>query len=278
MSELFDTHCHVHELSRVDMPLYSKWMADHSTTRTIATVLTAARQAGVSRLLCIGTSLADSQLAADFAVKHDGVWAAIAIHPHDAKNYVTRSKKPVIRPDVAAAFHALAVKPEVIAIGECGLDYYYGNSPRDDQIAVLRFLIELGLEYNLPFSFHVRSAFDDFWSILRDYSEVRGVVHSFTDTRVQLERALTQGLYIGVNGIVTFTKDPAQRDMYCTIPLQSVLLETDAPFLTPQPFRGKVCESKHVRSTAEFFASLRGVSFDELATMTTVSARALFNV
>lgn len=85
MSELFDTHCHVHELSRVDMPLYSKWMADHSTTRTIATVLTAARQAGVSRLLCIGTSLADSQLAADFAVKHDGVWAAIAIHPHDAK-------------------------------------------------------------------------------------------------------------------------------------------------------------------------------------------------
>ena len=269
--ELFDTHCHTHEMVRPLTPVYEKWHGD-DTDRTPESVIAAANEAGVNRMLCIGTTLADSELAIEFAREHEGHWASIGIHPHEAGEALAEGHLD--------AFRGLVAGSKVIAVGECGLDYFYTHSSKEDQIIVLRAQIELAIEHDLPLSFHVREAFDDFWPIFDSYrgANIRGVLHSYTDTTANLEQAVKRGLHFGVNGIVTFTKSDDQRVTYRTIPQQLLLLETDAPFLTPVPFRGKVCESKHVRVTAEFLADLRGETLEDLAAYSTANARALFKV
>lgn len=267
--ELFDTHCHTHEVLRRVTPVYDKWHED-GAVRDPDEMIAAAAAVGVNRMLCIGTTLADSELAVEFVQSREKLWASVGIHPHEAAGHQNKTAKE--------QFGALLGREKVIAIGECGLDYFYAHSPREAQIDLLRFQIELALEHDLPLSFHVREAFDDFWPIFESYRGVRGVLHSFTDSQKNLERAIKHGLYIGVNGIATFAKKHEQLVIYRTIPQHLLLLETDAPFLTPVPFRGKVCESKHVRVTAEFLAGLRDQSLEELSTTTTVNARALFQV
>jgi TatD DNase family protein len=252
-------------------PVYDKWHSD-SQERTPETVIAAAREAGVNRMLCIGTTLADSELAVEFAAEHENLWASIGIHPHEAAHH----QSPALKQRVAALVSA----PKVIAIGECGLDYFYTHSPKEAQLELLQFQIELALEHNLPLSFHVREAFDDFWPLFENYrgAGLRGVLHSYTDSLANVERAVQHGLYFGVNGIATFVREPSQLAMYRAIPSELLLLETDAPFLTPEPFRGKVCESKHVRVTAEFLAGLRNENLEDLALQTTANARTLFKV
>jgi TatD DNase family protein len=269
--DLFDTHCHTHEMVRRITPVYDKWHSD-GVERTPDSVLAAAHEAGVNHMLCIGTSLADSELAIEFVGERDGLWAAIGIHPHEAATALSEGHLD--------AFRGLVVRPKVVAVGECGLDYFYTHSPREAQITVLKAQIELALEHDLPLSFHVREAFDDFWPIFDSYrgAGLRGVLHSFTDNAANLEQAVKRDLHFGVNGIATFAKNDAQLVIFRTIPQNLLLLETDAPFLTPTPFRGKVCESKHVRLTAEFLADLRGQTLEDLAAVTTANARALFKV
>lgn len=269
MIDLIDSHCHLHELEEPLTPTHERWFSDKQT-RTAKGVLDAAKADGVRRVICIGTTLADSKLAVKFASEHENVWASIGIHPHEAKNHLDRG--------IQGEFAALAVSPKVVAIGECGLDYYYNLSPKEDQEVLLRFQIELALKHDLPLSFHVRDAFDEFWPIFDDYKGVRGVLHSFTDTPKNLEKGLERGLYVGVNGIATFARDETKRVINRTIPLDRLLLETDAPYLTPQPYRGKVCEPKHIRVTAEYLAELRGISLEMLAEMTTANAEKLFKL
>jgi TatD DNase family protein len=269
--ELFDTHCHMHEMVRRLSPVHDKWHSDKQE-RTPESVMAAAREAGVSGMLCIGTTLADSELAVEFVAERAGLWTAIGIHPHEASGHQTSEAKQ--------KFASLAGAPKVVAIGECGLDYFYTHSPKEAQIELLKFQIELALEHNLPLSFHVREAFNDFWPLFESYrgSGLRGVLHSYTDSMANLEQAIRHGLHFGVNGIATFARAEERLVIYRTIPENLLLLETDAPFLTPEPFRGKVCESKHVRVTAEFMANLRGITLEDLAATTTANARALFNV
>ncbi len=268
--ELFDTHCHTHELVRKLTPVYDKWRED-GVERTPEGVLAAAEEAGVTRMLCIGTSYPDSELAADFVKNRENLWASVGIHPHEAKTALAEGHLD--------AFAALVGRPKVVAVGECGLDYFYDHSPRAAQTEVLKFQLDLAVKHDLPVSFHVREAFDDFWPIFDSYGgKIRGVLHSFTDNQANLAKAVERGLYVGVNGIATFAKDEQKRVIYRTIPQHLLLLETDAPFLTPVPFRGKVCESKHVRVTAEFLAGLRGENLDGLAAYTTQNARNLFQV
>jgi TatD DNase family protein len=269
--ELFDTHCHTHEMVRRTTPVYDKWRSD-GVERTPEQVIDDAHLAGVNRMLCIGTTLADSELAIEFVKERPGLWASIGIHPHEAAEALEKGH--------LEAFRGLAAADKVIAVGECGLDYYYNHSPKEAQVTILRAQIELALEHDLPLSFHVREAFDDFWPIFESYrgANIRGVLHSYTDTVANMERAVQHGLYFGVNGIATFVKSEAQLVIYRTIPQQLLLLETDAPFLTPVPNRGKVCESKHVRVTAEFLAGLRQQNLEDLAAATTANARALFKV
>lgn len=245
-----DTHCHIHE-------------SDYPLDR--AEVMQRANEAGVTRLLCVGTSEASSREAVEFAAPRKNAWATVGVHPHDSK-------------DGYAAIAELAASDKVVAIGEIGLDYFYTNSPREQQIEALKAQIEIALEHNLPIIFHVREAFDDFWPIFDSYPGIRGVLHSFTDTKEQLDKALARGLYIGVNGISTFTKDEAQKAMFDAIPLDRMLLETDAPFLTPNPFRGKINEPAFVRTIAEYHAKRRGISIDDIAKATSANAHALFAI
>ena len=268
--QFVDTHCHIHELAQALTPTHEKWFTD-KVERTPLTVIGAAHDEGIMKMICIGTTLADSMLAVDFVREHERVWASVGIHPHEAAAHNNATSKRDLS-------HLLKHGSKIVGVGECGLDYYYQYSPKQDQASMLRFQIELALAHDLPLSFHVREAFDDFWSIYDSYTGVRGVLHSFTDNLTNLEKALERGLYIGVNGIATFAKNDKQSVIYRTIPQRSLLLETDAPYLTPVPYRGKVCEPKHVRATAKYLSELRGESLEQLAAVTTANAHKLFRI
>ncbi len=246
---LIDTHCHIHE---------STYSLDRIE------VLERARQAGVGKMICVGVNVQSSKNAIDFATQHDGVYAVIGVHPHDTKDGLEGL-------DLLATHNNV-----VVAVGEIGLDYFYTHSPRETQIQALEAQLDLVLRHNLPVVFHVREAFDDFWPIFDNFHGIRGELHSFTDTSVNLERALSRGLFIGVNGISTFTKDVAQQEMFASIPVDRLLLETDAPFLTPVPHRGKINEPAFVSEIANYHAQIRGLTLQEIAVVTTENATALF--
>lgn len=269
--ELFDTHCHIQSagLGEGERLTREVWSKDPSLTGDI--LMAGAADAGVTKLICVGCDLKDSQLAIAFASQHDKAWASIGLHPHEAKDYAEDPAK-------LAEFAILVTSSKVVAVGECGLDYYYEHSPKIDQIKILRYQIELALEHDLPLIFHVRDAFDDFWPIFDDYKNIRGVLHSFTDNQVNLERAVAAGLFIGVNGIATFVKQPEQRAVYQNIPLPNLLIETDAPFLTPTPYRGKINEPKQALTVASFLSELYEIELSKLATATTANANKLFGL
>jgi TatD DNase family protein len=271
--ELVDTHCHIQSAGnsageRMTGELWAK-----APELTGDGIISEAETAGVTRLICVGCDLADSQLAVDFAQNRPNCWASVGIHPHEAKSHLSKNQKS----HFAHLLEKRSPKErKIVAVGECGLDYFYGHSPKVAQREVLKFQIELALANGLPLIFHVRDAFDDFWPVFEQYKGIRGVLHSFTDSQKNLEHALKHNLYIGVNGIATFAKDPQQLEVYKNIPLQKLLLETDAPFLTPAPHRGTINESKYVRVTAEYLASLRGESLQQIAEVTTSNAIQLF--
>ncbi len=271
--ELFDTHCHIQSagLAGGERTTRELWAKDDNIT--INDLVERAREAGVTRMMCVGCDIADSELAIACAGDREGLFASIGIHPHEAQHVAGK-------PEQKQAFAALATSPKVAAVGECGLDYFYTHSPRDTQLEILKFQLDLAVEHDLPLIFHVREAFDDFWPLLESYTSgsIRGVLHSFTDSLENMQRAVASGLYIGVNGIATFVKEEEKRVMYRTIPLDSLLLETDAPFLTPTPYRGTINEPKHIRTIAEFLESIRSESQNDIAEATTRNARALFSV
>ncbi len=275
MSELVDTHCHIQSAAHPLGEPATRELWAKASGLTGDSLVQNAVQSGVTKLICVGCDYPDSQLAIDFVKSRANCWASIGLHPHEAKNYAHSQTK-------LDEFSKLASAPKVVAIGECGLDYFYGHSPRADQITILKYQIELALAHNLPLIFHVREAFDDFWPIFDSYhttgQKVRGVVHSFTDNQVNLDKALERGLYVGVNGIVTFVKDLAQREVYRSIPLGNLLLETDAPYLTPTPYRGSINEPKHVLTVANFLTELRNEEFSTFAAATTGNAQTLFSI
>lgn len=256
MIDLTDTHCHI-QFS--DYPLDA------------AEVIENANANGVGRMLCVGCTLKDSEQAIQFSKRFSQVYAAVGLHPHEASVYV-RDEPSLQR------FRQLVAAPEVVAIGECGLDYFYNHSSASDQKQLLRFQLEVARQNGLPLIFHVREAFEDFWELLDDYEDIRGVIHSFSSTESELKEVVKRGLYIGLNGIMTFTKVAQQLEAAKMAPLDRIVLETDAPFLTPVPFRGKICEPKHLRSTAEFLSRLRSESLEQFALVTTENAARLFNL
>jgi TatD DNase family protein len=270
--ELTDTHCHIQSIGQPDTGEYTtRELWKKAGEVSADQVISEAAAAGVTRMLCVGCELDDSRLAIEFVRDQPSCWATIGLHPHEAERYAGRSDK-------LQEFSDLADQPKVVAVGECGLDFYYDHSPRDAQIKVLKFQIELALEHDLPLIFHVREAFDDFWPVFDSYKGIRGVLHSFTDSAENLTRAQEHGLFIGVNGIATFAKDEALLGVYRTVPLPKLILETDAPFLTPNPYRGRVNEPKYVGVVADFLAELRGENRDLLVSATTDNACRLFGI
>lgn len=251
--EFVDTHCHIHE-------------ADYALPEQ--EVRNLADSAGVTRLICVGTDETTSAQAIAFAKGKDRVWASIGLHPHDAK----------LGNDSFAALANLLPNSNVVAIGECGLDYFYNHSDKKDQYAALEYQMHLAQNNDLPMIFHVRDAFDDFWPIFDNFSSLRGVVHSFTATTTELDQALARDLYIGLNGITTFTKNEKQLAAARAVPLDRLLLETDAPFLTPKPLRGTINQPKNISIIADFLVSIRSESLPLLAAATTRNARQLFGL
>ncbi len=269
--EFIDTHCHIHEASTStsgDEFMREKWTKAGITDP--GELIREASDSGVKRLICVGCTLEDSQMAEVLAEKYDNCWASIGIHPHEAKDHLNEKTQLI--------FASLINQPKVIAIGECGLDYYYNHSGKSDQIKLLQFQLELARKHNLPLIFHIREAFDDFWPVFDQYKGLRGVVHSFSSKTQDLEQILSRGLYVGLNGIMTFTKNEDQLKAAKSIPLDRLLLETDAPFLTPAPERGKICRPRHIVRTAEFLAGLRGDSLADIAKSTTQNACNLFSI
>ncbi|MFZ1257864.1 MAG: TatD family hydrolase [Candidatus Saccharimonas sp.] len=250
---LIDTHCHLHDL---------EFYPDNREA-----VYAESIEAGVT-MVCVGTDVSSSLAAVDFVATHPKCWAVVGIHPHEAATANVAAIE-----DILKANHA-----RVVGVGEIGLDYYYTNSPREQQRRVLREQLALAVKYRLPVSFHVRDAYDDFWPIFREFKGVKGVLHSFTDTKENAQIALSHGLYIGVNGISTFTKDKQQQQLYRELPLASIVLETDAPFLTPAPFRGKMNKPAYVGRVAEHQAALKQVSVSHVVRTTTHNAKVLYRI
>ncbi len=252
-----DTHAHIH---------FQEYRAE------IDEVLSRAAAEGVRRIITVGVDELDSAEAVAMARAYDHVYASVGLHPHDAdRGY--EALEEVAR---------VAALPDnkVVAIGECGLDYFRSETSREDQERALRFQIELGLERDLAMIFHVRDAFDDFWRIVDDYrgEPLRGLVHCFSAGPRELEGSLERGFFIALNGIMTFSKDEGQLAAAKLVPGDRLLLETDCPFLTPVPYRGKRNEPGYLKLTAEFLAAHRGTNVASLTRQTDENASRLFRI
>ena len=253
---LVDSHCHL------DFPEFAP---------ELDAVLARARDAGIGHFLTIGTEMAKFAGVLAVAERADDIHCSVGVHPHEAK------MEPLNGPDVLlkAAEH-----PKVVGFGESGLDYYYNHSPREAQITDFRVHCAAARMAQLPLIVHTRDAEDDTISILRE-EQGRGVfpglIHCFTGTPMLARAALDLGLYISVSGIATFRKSEDLRATLKDVPLDRLLVETDSPYLAPQPVRGKRNEPAYVVHTAAMLAELKGVSVDTLANATTANFFRLFS-
>jgi len=251
-----DSHCHL------DFPDY----AGH-----VDAVVARAQAAGVGVCLSIGTELKRFPGVRAVAEQFPNVWCSVGVHPHE-------SEKEQL--DDEAALIAETAHPKVVGIGETGLDYYYEHSPRIPQQKNFRAHIAAARQTGLPVIVHTRDADDDTIDILRDEmgkGGFTGLIHCFTGTQGLADAALELGLYISVSGIATFKNSGVLRDVIKTVPLDRLLLETDAPYLAPVPYRGKTNEPAFVVHTAKMLAELKGVTEDELAAATTQNFFRLFS-
>jgi TatD DNase family protein len=236
----------------------------------VAGTLARARTAGVGTLLTIGTKLKDFARVLGIAEANDNVYCSVGIHPHEAANEDADTAKLV----------EFARHPKVVGIGESGLDYYYDKSPRGRQRENFRAHIRAASQSGLPLIVHTRDADDDTGAMLAEAvaaGPLKGVLHCFASSRELAEKAVDLGFYVSISGIVTFKNAEPLREVVRALPLERLLVETDAPFLAPVPVRGKPCEPAYVAHTAAKVAELKGVAVDELARVTTANFFALFD-
>lgn len=238
-----------------------------------AAVIERARAAGVEQIIAVGgagdmSSNSDAVALADSFVN---IYATVGMHPHDAKD---------VGADELEKLKDLALHPKVIAVGETGLDYYYDHSPRDVQRRVFAQFIHMARETELPIVVHERDAASDGAELLRSEGEgkLHGVIHCFTGNYEAARAYLDLGFYISFTGIITFKNADALRDVVHRVPLERILVETDSPYLTPVPHRGKRNEPAYVRLVAATVASVKAVTLEEVARVTTDNARQLFRI
>jgi TatD DNase family protein len=251
---LIDTHCHL------DM---SEFDDDREE------VIARARDAGFEALITVGSDFDGTVKAMELATRYDFVYAAIGVHPHDAKDFSDKIYSDLV---------SRAKGSKVVAIGETGLDYHYDHSPRDVQKDVFRKHLRLAKETGLPVIVHCREAKEDTIAILIDSGISRGVMHCFSGDVDMAEQVMSMGFSISLAGPVTFKKSAVLREIARFIPDDHLLIETDAPYLSPVPRRGKRNEPSYLEYTARFIADLREVSLDDLARITTLNAKRLFGV
>jgi TatD DNase family protein len=249
---LVDSHCHLD-------------LADFAEERDA--VIARARAAGVGTMLTIGTRLDEFPGVQAIAEAYPDVWCSVGAHPHEAADH-----RALTAPDLAR----LAAHPRVVGIGETGLDFHYDHSPREVQEHVFRTHIAASQASGLPLIIHAREADEAVARVLRDERPPPGVLHCFSSGRALAEAALDLGFYISLSGIVTFKNAGELRAIVRDVPLDRLLVETDAPYLAPVPYRGRRNEPAYVVATAIAVAALKGVEPEELAAATTDNFFRLF--
>jgi len=262
---LIDTHAHIHfDDFRVDL----------------AELFRNARASQLSAIITVGTNANDSLKCLDFVFSSEAIgladgielFATVGLHPHEAKLGALELEK------INQLANTKKYSSLLVAIGECGLDYYRNNSTKAEQLRALEFQLQLANDLDLPVVFHVREAWQDFFAVLKNHPKVRGVIHSFTGTSDEVGNALAYNLYFGLNGIMTFTKDQAQLEAARLVPADRLLLETDCPYLSPAPVRGKRNEPANIVFTAEFLSALRAEDYLDIAHQSSQNAKHLFSL
>lgn len=250
---MIDTHCHL-EMKPFD--------ADR------VEVIARARE-HLEAAITIGSDLRGCEGAVALAEEYDFIYAAVGIHPHDAKDFTE---------GILDRMRAWVEKEKVVAVGETGLDYHYDHSPREVQREVFRTQLRFAAEAGLPVIVHSREAEEDTLEILEESGVRRGVLHCFSGDRDMAERAMALGLHLSFAGPVTFKKATALQEIAKRVPDEFLLVETDAPYLTPEPYRGRRNEPAYVVHTARFLAQLRGVTPEDIDRITSVNAKGLFGI
>lgn len=246
---LIDSHCHLHD----DFPI------------PIDEALAKSHQNGVDKIIVIGTSPDDSVKACNFAAEHDEVYWTFGYHPEEFDGDRGKLEKAL------EAAKTILKDKKLVGIGEIGLDYHFPPTDKEAQWFLLENMLQIAQDMKLPVSFHVRDAFEDFWPIFDNFKLPTSVLHSYTDSEENMAQGLKRDLYFGVNGIATFA-DIAHP------PIERVVFETDAPYLTPKPFRGKINESAYIRNIAEWAAEYYKLSLDEVAGITTKNAELIYKI
>lgn len=256
---LVDSHCHL------NFPEFAPDLDE---------VLARAQENGVDMMLTINTKLAEAKNLQAIADRYPQVFCTVGVHPHDAADYA----KGYEGQSLLTQIKAFAQHPKVVGIGETGLDYYYNNSPRKEQISAFSDHIQASVELGLPLVVHTRDADEDTIACLMEVGQgkARGVFHCFSGSADLAQKALNLGFYISFSGILTFKNADALRQIAQSVPLERLLVETDAPFLAPVPHRGRRNEPAFVRHTAELLANIKGLSYSAIKTITTNNFFALF--
>ncbi|MDF2930072.1 TatD family hydrolase [Anaerospora sp.] len=253
---LFDSHAHIDD---------SRFDSDRLET------IERARENGVTGIINIGADMASSARSIALAQSHKGIYAAVGIHPHDAKAAVDA--------DYDQMAQWVGSEPKVVAIGEIGLDYYYDLSPRDVQQDVFIRHIDLARQLGKPIIIHDRDAHGDVMNIIKKEAKgIIGVFHCYSGSLEMAKEVLKLGFYVSFAGPVTFAKSTKLKEIAAAVPLDRLLVETDSPYLTPHPHRGRRNEPAHVRLVAEEIARLRGLSFEAVAEATTTNVKQLFHI
>ena len=252
---LVDSHAHIYG------PDFSDDFSD---------MLQRASNAGVAALITVGTDIESSSASIELACKHPHIYASVGVHPHDASG-VDDAAIDIIRTLARSS-------TKVVAIGEIGLDYYRDRSPRIDQERVFRSFLRLAKELDLPVIVHDRDAHDDVLRCLREEKIQRGVLHCFSGDSAMAAEAIAMGMYISIPGTITYPSNESLREVVRTTSIDRMLVETDCPYLSPVPFRGKRNEPAHVRLAAERVAEIKGLTLDDVARITTKNVRDLFGI
>lgn len=253
---IIDTHAHL------DFPDYKS---------DLESVLSRAKEAGVNYIINVGTSLASSGKSVALANRFHDIYASIGIHPHDASKVSEQDWQTL---------ESMINEPKVIAIGETGLDYYRNRSPHEDQQRIFHKHLTLAKTHNLPVIIHCRDASDDCLKILDEHKNgaLRGVVHCFSGTREIAEKCIDLGLYLSFAGPITFSTADNLREVAKSVPVERLLLETDCPFLSPQPKRGERNEPAYLSFIIPVLADIYGLSIQDIKRITTFNAYKLFGI
>ncbi|MGI4851505.1 MAG: TatD family hydrolase [Janthinobacterium lividum] len=256
-ASFIDSHCHLN---------FEDFQTD------LETVLEEAKRQNIHKMLTICTKVDEIDTLVTLIEKYPQIYATIGVHPHEAAATLAQYDKAHLK----IWIHSYVNHPKIIGIGEVGLDFYYNHSSRDAQFDLFQTHIEAALEAKLPLSIHTREAEVDTIALLKQYPKAKGVIHCFSGHQYLADEALALGFYISISGIATFKKSDELRSIIQTIPLDRLLLETDAPYLAPLPHRGRRNEPAMIIHTAQEVAKLKEISVEDLANQTTKNFYTLF--